>query len=59
MTHPCHRQPPPSFDAYGSRPRQRSEVNAAPPSSSSPTAAKPALTSRFSFLVPIREPSVS
>ena len=44
---------------YGSRPRQRSEVNAAPPSSSRPAAAKPALTSRFSFLVPIREPSVS
>ena len=44
--------------AHGSRPRQRSDVNAAPPSSSRPTAAKPALTSRFSFLVPIREPSV-
>ena len=44
---------------HGRRPRQRSDVNAAPPSSSRPAAAKPALTSRFSFLVPMREPSVS
>ena len=45
--------------AQGSRPRQRSEAASEPPSSKSPAAAKPALISRFSSRVPIRDPSRS
>ena len=44
---------------HGRRPRQRSDVAAAPASSSSPAAANPALISRFSLRVPICDPSRS
>ena len=41
---------------HGRRPRQRRDVATAPASSRSPAAAKPALTSRRSSRVPMREP---